>query len=511
MISGRFGVLPCSSMPTVLPSSKPSDRVSTHGERSVAIPGGDACGSHGSTVRHGNRSMAREKGVPAALESGPRAADNPGDGPAPAGCRRPRDPEGPVMRRRLPLAALLTLLCVTSFTGCECASQNPVAPPDPTRRAVRLVIDPASDTLVVGATRTLVATVLDSTDAPIVGAPVTWSSGDAAVVSVSASGGLTAMSEGVTRVIARSGAAADTATVAVIVRTGWYLQTSGTTADLAGVAFRADGRVGVAVGAGGTIVRTSDAGASWAIVTSGTTSDLRDAWYASDATVYAVGAAGTVMRSRDAGATWARVIVPSTDALTGVCFPDTAHGYLVGGAGAVLVTRDGGTTWALKRPTGAALNAVSFAGANDGWVVGESGTVFGTHDAGGSWYPVQPSLTALSLRSVWRRTATQAIAGGFSGVRLATAATADSLQWSLGSFGAGNTVNALQMIDASNGYAVGANGNGIVLRTRDGGATWAPQLPGTTVALQDVWFVDALRGWAVGPSGRIVHTSRGGD
>ncbi len=415
------------------------------------------------------------------------------------------------MRRRLPLAALLTLLCVTSFTGCECGSQNPVAPPDPTRRVVRLVVTPATDTLVVGATRTLVAVGYDSTDAVIPGAPVTWSSSDPAVVSVSGNGGLTAMSEGVTRVIARSGSAADTVAVAVIVQSGWYLQTSGTTADLSGVAFRGDGRVGVAVGVGGTIVRTTDAGASWAQITSGTTSDLRDAWFTSDATVFAVGAAGTVLRSRDGGASWVRLTVPTTDVLNGVSFSDTARGCVVGAAGAVLVTRDGGATWVFKRPTGFALNAVSFAGLNDLWAVGESGVVLGSHDAGSSWYPVQPSLTASSLRTVWRRSATQAIVGGLSGVRLMTSATADSLQWSLGSFGAGNTVNAVRLVDDLNGYAVGANGGGIVLRTRDGGLTWSPQLPGTAVALQDVWFVDALRGWAVGPSGRIVHTSRGGD
>lgn len=415
------------------------------------------------------------------------------------------------MRRRLPLAALLTLLCVTSFTGCECASQNPVAPTDPTRRVVRLAVTPATDTLVVGATRTLVAVAYDSTDAAIAGAPVTWSSSDPAVVSVTANGGLTAMSEGVTRVIARSGAAADTVPVAVIVRAGWYLQTSGTTADLAGVAFRGDGRVGIAVGVGGTIVRTTDAGASWAQVTSGITSDLRDAWFTSDGIVFAVGSAGTVLRSRNGGASWTRVIVPTTDVLNGVSFADTARGCVVGAAGAVLVTRDGGASWVLKRPTGFALNAVSFAGANDLWAVGESGVVLGSHDAGSSWYVVQPSLTATSLRSVWRRSATQAIAGGLSGVRLMTSATADSLQWSLGSFGAGNTVNAVRLVDDLNGYAVGANGGGIVLRTRDGGLTWSAQLPGTAVALQDVWFVDALRGWAVGPSGRIVHTSRGGD
>jgi photosystem II stability/assembly factor-like uncharacterized protein len=380
---------------------------------------------------------------------------------------------------------------------------------DPARRAPRT--ESATDTLVVGDTRTFVAVAHDSTDAVIVGASVAWSSDDPAVVSVGAGGAAVALGEGVTRVIARSGTAADTAIVAVIVRTGWYLQTSGTTADLAGVAFRRDGRVGVAVGAGGTIVRTTDAGASWAARTSGTTSDLRDVWFASDAIVYAVGAGGTLMRSADAGATWSRRLLPTTEILNGVCFADTSRGWIVSNGGLILRTSDGGTSWFGVRPTGVALNAVSFAGSADGWAVGESGVIVGTHDGGRSWYLVQPAVTSQSLRGVWRRSATRAIAGGFAGVQASCTATPDSLGWSLGSFGAGNTIQAVQLVDDLNGYAVGVNGNGIVLRTRDGGATWAAQLPGTTVALQDVWFVDALRGWAVGPSGRIVHTSRGGD
>ena len=97
------------------------------------------------------------------------------------------------MRHRPSLAVLLTLLCVTGFTGCECASRNPVAPPDPTRRVVRLELSPATDTLVVGDTRTFVAVAHDSTDAVIVGAPVAWSSDDPAVVSVGAGGAAVAV------------------------------------------------------------------------------------------------------------------------------------------------------------------------------------------------------------------------------------------------------------------------------------------------------------------------------
>lgn len=436
-------------------------------------------------------------------------ADNLRD-PSPSGEGRP-DPRGkPVMpRRRSSLAVLLTLVSVSAFTGCECGSLDTVAPPTSTVSSV--AVSPATDTLVVGDTRTFTAIVRDTAGAVIPGAAVSWSSHDPAVITVTASGLVTALGEGVTHLVASSGGRADTAVVAVVVRAGWYIQTSGTTNDLHGVAFRTDGRVGVAVGATGAIVRTDDAGASWAIRPSGTTAALRDAWFVSASGVFAVGDAGTIMRSRDAGVTWTRVLgVPTTDALRGVCFVDTARGWAVGANGTVLRTVDGGANWTRLNPTSATLNAVSFPDAANGWAVGESGVIVGTRNGGASWSVVQPSVTGQSLRGVSRRSVTRAVAGGFAGVQAFTVAAADSAQWALGSFGATNTVNAIQLVDDLVGFAVGTNGSGLVLRTTDGGATWAAQVSGTAVPLADVWFVDALRGWAVGTGGRIIHTSRGG-
>jgi len=62
------------------------------------------------------------------------------------------------------------------------------------------------------------------------------------------------------------------------------------------------------------------------------------------------------------------------------------------------------------------------------------------------------------------------------------------------------------------GYAVGFDAalGGMVLRTDDAGLTWQAQSSRTQSRLNDVFFVDALRGWAVGQAGTIIHTSRGG-
>ncbi|MSP00080.1 MAG: hypothetical protein EXR07_03365, partial [Acetobacteraceae bacterium] len=66
-----------------------------------------------------------------------------------------------------------------------------------------------------------------------------------------------------------------------------------------------DGRRGWAVGEGGTILRTENAGASWQTQTAGTTEDFRSVQMASDGLRgWAVGSGGTILRTGNAGASW---------------------------------------------------------------------------------------------------------------------------------------------------------------------------------------------------------------
>ena len=62
--------------------------------------------------------------------------------------------------------------------------------------------------------------------------------------------------------------------------------------------------------------------------------------------------------------------------------------------------------------------------------------------------------------------------------------------------------------DGRHAWAVG--GNGTILATADGGASWAPQTSNTTEDLRSVGFVDQQRGWAVGGRGTILATVDGG-
>jgi photosystem II stability/assembly factor-like uncharacterized protein len=412
-------------------------------------------------------------------------------------------------RNRLALVALLMASCAAMFTGCNCGT-SAVAPPLPPLSAVQ--ITPPLDTLVVGSTRQFTAVAFDTNNVAVSGAAISWTSTDPGVASVSHTGLVTAVGEGVVQVIASAGGKADSSTVAVFFQPGWYAQPSGTTNSLWGVFFLPDGRNGWAVGDAGTIMHTTDAGASWSAQVSSTSFSLRAVWFTSAQVGYAAGFGGTIMRTQNAGTTWTRIATLAVSGnLNDIAFADASHGWAVGQNGVIARTGDGGATWTKSFPTANELQGVSFSDTTNGWAVGQGGVIAGTRDGGRSWYVVQPSVTSSALYAVWRRSDTEAWAGGAQGVNPVTVATPDSLQWTLGSFGALNQVRGLMIGTDLIGYAVGQNGPGLILKTVDGAATWSPQVSNSAQGLNDVWFVDPLRGWAVGTGGRIVHTAKGGE
>jgi photosystem II stability/assembly factor-like uncharacterized protein len=113
-------------------------------------------------------------------------------------------------------------------------------------------------------------------------------------------------------------------------------------------------------------------------------------------------------------------------------------------------------------------------------------------DAGVSWSLVLPAITSQSLNAVWHRRTEAAWAVGDQGLAPRTVGTPACFP------------------DDLIGYAAGASGAGAILRTDDGGVSWQAQAAHASRPLNDIFFVDALRGWAVGDGGTIVHTARGG-
>ena len=124
--------------------------------------------------------------------------------------------------------------------------------------------------------------------------------------------------------------------------------------DLRATAF--SGASGVAVGDGGVVVRTDDAGASWSAGASNTEADLTDVAMPDASTVYAGG--GCVLRrSADGGRTFQRVAFTVRESkcsarLADIAFPTPSVGYLFLDDGAVLRTTNGGRSFARRTRLG---------------------------------------------------------------------------------------------------------------------------------------------------------------
>ncbi|MEW6220205.1 MAG: YCF48-related protein [Thermodesulfobacteriota bacterium] len=227
-----------------------------------------------------------------------------------------------------------------------------------------------------------------------------------------------------------------------------------------------DARQGWIVGTWGTILATSDGGATWQEQEATTRAgryavqfvDARRGWTTGDAW-------SSLLATSDGGATWQDARGDWEDRLQAVHFVDLRRGWVAGTRGLILATGDSGATWQ-EQNTGTAedLRAVHFADPEHGWAVGDSGVIRATSDGGATWL-VQDGSTDEALAAV-------------------------------------------HFVDAQHGWVAGSGGT--VLATSDGGTTWQKQFSGTTAGLGSVRFVDRRRGWAAGSGGTILASRDGG-
>jgi photosystem II stability/assembly factor-like uncharacterized protein len=261
------------------------------------------------------------------------------------------------------------------------------------------------------------------------------------------------------------------------------------------VHFFDSGRGLIAIG-NGEILSTTDGGENWArVIRPGRGGAVSSFFFLDERRGFAVGLGG-VLRTDDAGQRWTSM---STEDETGrvsgraLHFRDEVSGWLVGMHASLLHTADGGTTWdapALPLPSGERPNLwdVCFVDREHGWVVGEGGTILATKDGGYSWSPqnsgVKDAHSAPKLE------------------RIPRAGKMDVID--VGDRTPGLTLRAVRFVDPDRGWVVGyyaGLGRSLILRTDNGGATWAvdADIPGEE--LQALFVQGRERLWTVG--GRV--------
>lgn len=253
---------------------------------------------------------------------------------------------------------------------------------------------------------------------------------------------------------------------------------------------------GFAVGSGGGIYKSTDAGETWEQKESNINADFHTVYFLNENTGF-VGASGRkYLKTLDGGETWtvdSVLTIPSAEGnIYGIYFSDLNTGWIMASASAlagpgwVLRTTNGGANWELNLTvSNNRLYAMDFYQANIGIVVGRNvGVLYYTTD-GVNWnLSPTPSL------------------GGFNYTR--------------------SDIRSVKMVSPTTAYATGWGSlvglqPSIHLKTTDGGANWTYMAQSEANRTYDnmygIYFKDELNGIAVGGATRgavVVKTSDGG-
>lgn len=319
----------------------------------------------------------------------------------------------------------------------------------------------------------------------------------------------------------------------------WVPQASPTDAELRGLSVVSP-KVVWASGRRGTVVKTTDGGATWALdtVPGAAGLDLRAIAATSAASAHAIsiGDSSRIYRTTDGGRTWSLRWSAARKGtfLDAIRFWDGRHGIAmsdpVDGKFLLLTTDDGGATWreipaervppALNGEGGFAASGscLTVYGRSHVWFASGGARVarvYHSADRGRTWQvydtPIRAGAASAGIFSVAFRDARHGVIAGGDYQQPAlrgrnVALTADGgATWTLvdsASSPAGYR-SAVTFVPATNGrelVAVGLTGTDV---SRDGGLTWTQT---DSVAYNSVQYATRALGWAVGPKGRIAKS-----
>jgi photosystem II stability/assembly factor-like uncharacterized protein len=151
----------------------------------------------------------------------------------------------------------------------------------------------------------------------------------------------------------------------------------------------------------------------------------------------------------------------STRAATSVLLAITRAGnrlVAAGEGGIIIRSDDNGKSWVqAKVPVSVTVTALSFPNPEHGWAVGHSGVILATSDGGASWTKQIDGMEVARLAD--------------ADAAAVKPAASDDGAMPPPVLGPGDPFLDVDFSDDFNGFAVGAFG--LILRTRDGGKTWA--------------------------------------
>ncbi len=298
----------------------------------------------------------------------------------------------------------------------------------------------------------------------------------------------------------------------------WVPQTLPSNAFVYGRYFT-DSLNGWAVGAQQDIIHTSDGGNTWTTQMGGINSGANnfytfwDTSFADAQHGMAVGDTGLLFTTIDGGVTWTNRQSGSGTETLGMAATDANHLWASQVNGEVLKTVDGGKHWTRSHagPVSMLAYGVSFADNLNGWTVlsdaqAGAGQVYRSSDGGSNWTLQTSRRELYAVKAV--SSSTVVAVGGDSFGPVLVRSTNGGATWAEDDTLPAGVLYGLTFVNSTTGWAVGYFGT--IIKTTDAGVTWIPQASGTTLPLLAASFADSNNGWVVGDGGVVLHTTNGG-
>jgi photosystem II stability/assembly factor-like uncharacterized protein len=267
-----------------------------------------------------------------------------------------------------------------------------------------------------------------------------------------------------------------------------------------------DIRHGMFLTSNGALLSTADGGRSWTRQDYPPSGAGPVALHFTSATEGWLVLNGKLAHSTDGGTTWS---TPLTNAamtnIYGMSWGDATHAW-AWNYNQLFYTLDAGATWTLATlPANVNVNSATMTGPLTGVVASSYGNGGATtQDGGVTWQPITTNLSIGNLvhthgQTVW----------SFAPYSMARSNDGGRTWQAAGPAPSSVTYTGISFADDLHGWLIGTNG--AVVRTIDGGATWAAQPVGSDITPLGVVAVDSMTAWIITSNGQVLATATAGN
>ena len=219
---------------------------------------------------------------------------------------------------------------------------------------------------------------------------------------------------------------------------------------------------------------------------------------------WAVGAGGAIFHSTDAGQHWVAQTSGTDARLERVAFSDDDNGIAIGELGAILTTHDGGASWIQMPASGKEFPTAAVANGTSWWVGSANGGLFRSSD-GAKTFQKQSVPDGVFRAIRFTSDGKIGVAVGDGGVVIRTVDGGET--W----VSQPKAPEDLAAIDLAPGRAVAVGKHGLVWQSSDAGTTWGAVAVEVTTDLYDVAFAGGANDlWIVGQNGVVLHAAGSG-